>query len=119
MIESQNDFFELYNLKVEVIGEEATFVCSHRPGYAFDVIGENISFSNSPNSSFSFYTLAGLTPLFAAKQRKTHPNDWMTTDEVIACPDKNCGAKFLITRNGATRFSHSEVTKEPLRESSK
>lgn len=111
----KNDSFELYNLRVDVVGDERLFVCSHKPGHAFDIIGENISFSNSINLSFSFYSLSGLIPLFAAKQRKTDQNDWMTTDELIACPDRNCGAQFKITRYGTTEFRHADVTNEPLK----
>lgn len=109
------DEFTLYNLKVEVVGDPLTFVCSHKLGHAFDVIGENISFSGSATQQFSLYTLAGLIPLFPAKQRTTDSNDWMTTDEIIACPDRHCGAQFQITRHGTTTFRHSNTTKEPLK----
>ena len=32
-----------------------------------------------------------LLPLLPAKQRDTHPNDWMTTDMEVACPDPKSG----------------------------
>ena len=88
-------------------------VCSHRPGHAFDVHGENLVFAGE--SMFSIYALAALLPLLPAKQRDTHPNDWMTTDADIACPDPNCGASFRITRTARRSFRHSEVTVVPLR----
>lgn len=113
-MQDSGDEFELYNLRVEVVGDPNTYVCSHVPGYAFEVIGENILFTNSPDKSFSLYSLASLLPLLPAKQRFTSANDWMTTDEIIACPDRNCGAGFQITRVGTKKFKHSEVTKEPL-----
>ena len=53
-------------------------------------------------------------PLLPAKQRVTHPNDWMTTDAEVACPDPHCGARFRITRTGLRTFRHSEVTAVPL-----
>ena len=108
-----NDEFEINNLKVEIVGDPKTFVCSHVPGHAFDVIGENLVFDE--NKKISFYSLAGLIPLFAAKQRHTDQNDWMTTDENVACPDRNCGAEFRIVRSGKTVFKHSEATREPLK----
>lgn len=107
-----DDGFTLFNLEVVVVGEPATYVCSHEPGLAFCVVGENLVFNGT--NTFSLYALATLLPLLPAKQRPTHANDWMTTDEVIACPDPHCGARFKITRSGETSFSHSEVTRVPL-----
>ena len=65
-------------------------------------------------ATFSMYALAALLPLLPAKQRVTHPHDWMTTDTDIACPDPNCGARFRITRTARRSFRHSEVTAVPL-----
>lgn len=107
-----NDNFTLYDLAVVVTGDPKTFVCSHAPGEAFRMVGENIIFDKS--GQFSLYALAALLPLLPAKQRQTAKNDWMTTDELIACPDPHCGARFRIVRNGEHRFSHAEVTKVPL-----
>jgi len=108
-----NDTFELFDLEVVIEGEPSTFVCSHKPGVALKFVGENVS--TVQESGFSFYSLSTLLPLIASKQRATDPNDWMTTDELIACPDPNCGAKFRINRVGKRSFSHAEVTKVPLR----
>jgi uncharacterized repeat protein (TIGR04076 family) len=58
--------------------------------------------------------LAALLPLLAAKQRITDPNDWMSTDADIACPDPNCPTQFRITRMGKRRFVRSEVTATTL-----
>jgi uncharacterized repeat protein (TIGR04076 family) len=63
----------------------------------------------------SLYALAALLPLLPAKQRPTHPHDWMTTDDEVACPDPRCGARFRITRGSRRTFRHSEVTAVPLR----
>lgn len=109
-----DDRFELYDLKVEVIGDEKTFVCSHRVGDYFLVEGGNLKFPDG--QPFSMYAIAALLPLLPAKQRETDPNDWMTTDETIACPDANCGAKFRIARTQKRRFSHGDVSAEPLAE---
>lgn len=107
-----HDQFELYDLQVSVMGDPSTFVCSHAPGAAFSVIGENLVFEK--RNIFSLYVLAALMPLLPAKQRPTHANDWMTTDEYIACPDPHCGAQFKITRIGKRCFSHAETTKVAL-----
>jgi uncharacterized repeat protein (TIGR04076 family) len=100
---------------VEVVGDPATFICKHVPGEAFRVEGEDLVFPDRPGEPrFSHYALAALLPFFAAKQRPTHPNDWMTTDAEIACPDPHCKARFRITRMGQRTFQHSETTAVPL-----
>lgn len=106
------DHFTLYDLKVEVIAGERPMVCNHQAGDWFTLSGENLSFP--PGQSFPLYPLAAILPLLPAKQRPTHPNDWMTTDCEIACPDPHCGARFRITRTGTRSFRHSEVTAVPL-----
>lgn len=107
-----DDTFELYDLKVEVVAGDRPFVCSHKEGDCFYVQGENLVFPEG--SSFSMYALSAILPLLPAKQRDTDPNDWMSTDAYIACPDPNCGARFRITRTGKRTFSHSETTVVPL-----
>lgn len=103
-----DDEFELWDLRVEVVGQKSDMVCAHTPGDSFEVQGENLVFHKGQH--FSQYALAALLPLLPAKQRMTHPNDWMTTDADIACPDPHCGARFRITRTGRRRFRHSETT---------
>jgi uncharacterized repeat protein (TIGR04076 family) len=107
-----NDQFELYDLQVFVAGTPEAFVCAHDLGLIFSVVGENIIFEKDKH--FSLYALAALLPLLPAKQRQTHVNDWMTTDEYIACPDPHCGAQFRIVRTNTRIFSHAAVTKVPL-----
>ena len=108
-----DDKFYLYDLKVEVIGNQYEMVCFHKIGDYFLVNGENITIPNG--NSFSMYALSALLPLLPAKQRETDQNDWMTTDTDVACPDPNCGARFRITRLGKKEFKHSEVTAVPLK----
>lgn len=106
------DSFQLYDLRVEVVEGTQPFVCNHAVGDYFELSGENLSFP--PGQSFPLYPLAALLPLLPAKQRETHPHDWMTTDMDVACPDPLCGARFRITRTGRTEFRHSDVTRVPL-----
>ena len=111
MTMTTDDTFELYNLEITVEGDPDTFVCSHASGLAMTVVGENLIFKQD---RFSMYALAALLPLLPVKQRPTHKNDWMTSDENIACPDPNCGGLFRITRTDMTKFSHAETTDVPL-----
>lgn len=107
-----DDSFDLYDLKVEVVATDRPMVCNHKAGDYFLLSGENLSLP--PGQSFPIYPLAALLPLLPAKQRPTHPNDWMTTDAEVACPDPYCGARFRISRTGKRSFRHAEVTAVPL-----
>ena len=108
------DEFTLWDLRVEVIAGDREMVCNHKEGDYFELSGENLSFP--PGQSFPLYPLAAILPLLPAKQRETTPNDWMTTDTVIACPDPNCGGRFRIIRTGRSIFRHGDVTRVPLAE---
>lgn len=109
---TSQDEFTLYDLRVEVVEGDAPMVCDHKPGDYFELSGENLSLP--AGQTFPIYPLAALLPLLPAKQRETHPHDWMTTDMEVACPDPLCGARFRITRTGTSTFRHSEVTRVPL-----
>lgn len=109
---TSDDTFELYDLEVTVEGDEKDFVCRHHAGHAFRVEGEDLVFPEG--GRFSMYALAALIPLLPAQERLTSPNDWMTTDALIACPDPNCGAKFRIRRTAKRILSHAECTVVPL-----
>ncbi|MHA1565492.1 MAG: TIGR04076 family protein [Alphaproteobacteria bacterium] len=107
-----DDEFTIYDLKVEWLPGEKPCWCGAKDGDHFTLEGENIHFP--PGQSWSIYTLATLIPLLPAKQRVSHPNDWMTTDTDIACPDPNCGSRFRISQTVKRTFRHSETTAMPL-----
>lgn len=108
-----DDRFELFDLRVEVVAPEgARILCNARVGDWFEVRGELLHFP--PGQPFSMYSLAALLPLLPAKQRPTHPNDWMSTDAEVACPDPHCPTRFRITRLGRRAFSHAQTTAVPL-----
>lgn len=103
------DFFELFDLRVEVVVPPgARVLCGAKPGDYFELHGEMLHLP--PGQGMSIYSLAAVLPLLAAKQRPTHPNDWMTTDADIACPDPNCPTRLRIIRTGRRRFRHGETT---------
>jgi len=101
--------FTLHDLRVVVVAPEgATIYCGAQPGDSFELRGEMLHLP--PGQGFSIYSLAALLPLLPAKQRPSHPNDWMTSDAEVACPDPNCPTRFRITRLAERRFRHSETT---------
>lgn len=106
-----DDTFWLYDLKIETVLDGRTPVCRHIEGEAFRMEGETLVFE--AGTRVSAYALAALLPLLPAKQRETDPNDWMSTDAEIACPDPHCGGRFRVTRLGKRAFSHAATTGRP------
>ena len=105
--------FELYDLRVEVTGPpDDKIYCGARLGDYFELQGEMLKLP--PGQGFSIYSLAALLPLLPAKQRISDPNDWMSTDAEVACPDPNCPTRFRISRTGRRRFTRSQVTATSL-----
>lgn len=110
----QDDGFDLFDLRVDVIiPEDGKVYCGAKQGDHFELRGEMLFLP--PGQGISIYSLASVLPLLAAKQRPTHPHDWMTTDAEIACPDPNCSTRLRITRTGLRRFSHAATTAVPLK----
>ena len=103
-----DDSFELHDLRVEIVAPEGAKIWCGTPGDYFELRGEMLHLP--PGQGFSIYSLAAVLPLLAAKQRVTDANDWMSTDDEIACPDPNCPSRLRITRIGKRRFSHAETT---------
>ena len=110
--DSTAGWFELYDLKVEVVAPPGAKIwCGARAGDHFTLEGEMLRLP--PGQGFSIYSIAAVVPFLAAKQRVTDPNDWMTTDAEIACPDPNCPSRLRITRTGRRRFRHADTTAVP------
>jgi uncharacterized repeat protein (TIGR04076 family) len=106
------DVFELFDLRVEaVVPAGAKVYCGARDGDYFELKGEMLTLPTG--QGVSIYSLAAVLPLLAAKQRPTDPNDWMTSDAEIACPDPNCQSRLRIVRTGRRRFRRGETTAVP------
>jgi uncharacterized repeat protein (TIGR04076 family) len=109
----EDDGFYLYDLRVEaVVPEGAKIYCGAKPGDYFELRGEMLTLPSG--QGFSIYSIAAVLPLLAAKQRPSHPNDWMTSDAEIACPDPNCPSRMRIIRTEKRYFSHRLTTAVPL-----
>jgi uncharacterized repeat protein (TIGR04076 family) len=110
--------FELYDLRVEVVGPaDQAIYCGAQLGDYFELQGEMLKLP--PGQGFSIYSLAALLPLLPAKQRVTDPNDWMSSDAEVACPDPQCPTRFRITRTGRRYFRRSDTTAVALPEPGK
>ncbi|EWY83193.1 hypothetical protein IWW34DRAFT_443697 [Fusarium oxysporum f. sp. albedinis] len=110
---THDDSFELFDLRVEVVCPPGKkIMCGAKKGDYFTLKGEMLYLP--PDQGISIYSLASVLPLLPAKQRVTSPNDWMTTDALIACPDPNCPSQLKIVKEGIRTFSHAETTVVPL-----
>ena len=107
-----DDTFSLYDLQVEWLEGDKPCWCGAKAGDCFYLRGVHLEFPDS--QTWSIYTLSALLPLLPAKQRETSLNDWMSTDNLVACPDPNCGSRFRINRLGRRKFSHSQTTANRL-----
>lgn len=102
--------FELYDLRVEIVKvkEGLEDICNHHIGDCFEISGENISIP--VGKTFSMYAMAAVLPLLPAKQRVSDEHDWMSSDDLVMCPDPNCEAVMKITRTGIREFRTEDVT---------
>ncbi|HCY99994.1 MAG: hypothetical protein A3D16_03020 [Rhodobacterales bacterium RIFCSPHIGHO2_02_FULL_62_130] len=107
-----DDQFELYDLRVELVAPEGAKIYCGKVGDWFELRGEQLHMP--AGQSFSIYSLSAVLPLLAAKQRQTHPHDWMTSDAEVACPDPHCPSRMRITRLAKRSFSHADTTAVPL-----
>jgi len=110
-----SDSFQLYDLRVEVVCPEGhRILCGAKPGDHFILQGEMLYLP--AGQGISLYSLSAILPLLPAKQRVTDPNDWMSTDAEVACPDPHCKSRLRISRTGVRTFSHAETTVVQLKD---
>jgi uncharacterized repeat protein (TIGR04076 family) len=110
-----SDTFELYDLKITVEEIRGQCTCNHKLGDCFELKGGKLSLP--PGQSFCLYALQSVIPLLPAKQRATHPNDWMSTDSRVTCPDPLCGLIMRIDRVAPRTVHHDFVSAVPLPDS--
>ena len=110
-----SDTFELYDLRITVDEIRGLCTCNHQVGDYFELIGGKLSLP--PGQSFCLYALQSAIPLLPAKQRQTHPNDWMSTDALVTCPDPACGMIMRIERVEQRTLHHSDVSTVALKSS--
>lgn len=103
--------FELNDLRVVVERIQGRCTCDLHVGSCFYVRGGAIIIPEQ--SGFCLYALQSSLPLLPAKQRPSHPADWMSTDDLVHCPDPNCGVIMKIERIGKRSLSHDDVSGFP------
>jgi uncharacterized repeat protein (TIGR04076 family) len=106
------DEFELYDLRVSIEAIRGRCTCDHQIGDFFELKSGKLHLP--PGQSFCLYALQATIPLLSAKQRPTHPNDWMSTDAKVVCPDPLCGVVMVIERIARRTLRHQDVSATPL-----
>ncbi|KAF8319269.1 hypothetical protein DL93DRAFT_2053554 [Clavulina sp. PMI_390] len=102
--------FQLYDLKVIVVVPDGTpdvtpstlLPCNAYLNDSFELRGELLFLP--PGQGMSIYSIGSVLPLLAAKQRVTQPNDWMSYDADVACPDPLCPSRLRIKRTAIRTF---------------
>lgn len=102
-----DDHYPLYDLRVETLepGGGKPFICRHVVGDYFTVTNDDL-IEFGPGVRFPMYSMAALMMFLPAKQRDLHPNDWMASDDVLACTDPHCGGRFKVIRQARRMHSH-------------
>jgi uncharacterized repeat protein (TIGR04076 family) len=106
-----SDQFELYDLALVVEAIEGHCTCAMAVGDAVYLRSGKLSLPDG--ASFCLYALQAAIPLLPAKQRRSHPADWMETDTRVTCPDPACRLIMRIDRLSTRQIRHNEVSPIP------
>ena len=105
------DEFELYDLALVVERIEGRCTCDMRVGDRVELRGGKLAIADP--RGFCLYALQAALPLLPAKQRPSHPADWMETDTHVTCPDPACRLIMRIERTGRRVLRHDDVSAVP------
>jgi uncharacterized repeat protein (TIGR04076 family) len=104
-----DDSFKLYDLRVTVVEIRGRSVCGLAVGDWFEL--RNSSQIVLPKDRhFCIYALSAVLPLLPAKQRELSQNDWLSTDNLVACPDPDEQLIMKIERLGSVELKNSDLT---------
>ena len=101
--------FRLADLRVTVVAIEGRSVCGLRVGDWFEV-SESSRVRIPPGRHFCLYALAAVLPLLPAKMRALDPDDWLSRDNLVACPDPDERVLMRIERIGERELRTDELT---------
>ncbi len=101
--------FELYDLRVTVVEIKGRSVCGLSVGDYFEVTHSN-RLRIPPSKHFCIYALQSVLLLLPPRQRELDPNDWMSQDVLVACPDPDERLIMKIERIGKRHLNTDELT---------
>lgn len=106
---SNEDHFELYDLRVTVVAIEGRSVCGLQVGDYFELT-ESSRLRIPAGKHFCLYALQAVIPLLTPKQRSLDPHDWLERDTLVACPDPDERLIMKIERIGRQTLLTDELT---------
>jgi uncharacterized repeat protein (TIGR04076 family) len=111
MNDADNDssHVRLADLRVTVVAIEGRSVCGLRVGDWFEVT-ESSRVRIPPGKHFCLFALAAVLPLLPAKMRALDPNDWLSQDSLVACPDPDERVIMCIERLGERELRTRDLT---------
>ena len=101
--------FSLYDLRVTVTEIKGRSVCGMSVGDWFE-LRNSAQLVIPEGKHFCVYALAAVLPLLAAKQRELDPNDWLSSDSTIVCPDPEEGLVMQIERLDRVELDKDDLT---------
>ena len=101
--------FDLYDLRVTVAEIKGRSVCGLNVGDYFEVT-ESSRLRIPSGKHFCIYALQSVLVFLAAHQRALDPNDWMSRDTLIACPDPEEQLIMKIERIGKHNLNTEDLT---------
>lgn len=101
--------FDLANLRVTVVAIEGRSVCGLTVGDYVDVT-ESSRVRIPDGRHFCLYALAAVIPLLPAKMRALDPNDWMSQDSLVVCPDPDERLTMRISRTDVVSLRTDDLT---------
>lgn len=101
--------FSLYDLRVTVVEIRGRSVCGLEVGDYFEV-RDSSRVIIPPARHFCMYAMAAVLPLIPAKQRRLDEDDWLASDQLVACPDPDEGVIMKIERIGKTELDPEKLT---------
>jgi uncharacterized repeat protein (TIGR04076 family) len=103
------DQFRLANLRVTVVAIEGRSVCGLSVGDYFEVT-ESSKVRIPAGKHFCLFALSSVLPLLPAKMRALDSADWLSQDNLVACPDPEERLIMKIERTDEMTLRTSDVT---------
>jgi uncharacterized repeat protein (TIGR04076 family) len=104
-----NGRFSLADLRVTVVAIEGRSVCGLAVGDWFEVT-ESSRVRIPPGKHFCLFALAAVLPLLPAKMRALDAADWLSQDNLVACPDPDERLIMRIERIGERELRTVDLT---------
>lgn len=101
--------FRLSNLRVTVDAIHGRSVCGLKVGDYFEVT-ESSRVRIPAGRHFCLFAIAAVLPLLPAKMRALDPADWLSQDNLVACPDPEERLIMRIERTGEAILRTEDLT---------